>query len=99
MPAVHRHTDICTGHGCYPPRPNLSASGDVFVNLLGWHRLGDGWQVHCCNCCDSPNCHASNTSSGSSTVFVNSRAAVRVGDSVACGSRTANGSFDVFCGG
>lgn len=19
MPAVHRHTDICTGHGCFPP--------------------------------------------------------------------------------
>ena len=48
MPAAHRHKDICTGHGCFPSRPNASASGNVFVNNKGAHRVGDFWEVHCC---------------------------------------------------
>lgn len=47
MPAAHRHKDIGTGHGCFPPRPNAGASLDVFVNNKGWHRKGDGWEAHC----------------------------------------------------
>lgn len=34
-------------HGCYPPRPNAVASSNVIVNGRGWHRQGDGWEVHC----------------------------------------------------
>jgi uncharacterized Zn-binding protein involved in type VI secretion len=94
MPPVHRLRDICTGHGCYPPRPNRSASANVIVNSRGWHRKGDSWKVHCCG-----GCHSSVTCRGSSTVFVNSRQAVRIGDPVCCGSATATGSQNVFCGG
>lgn len=36
--------------------------------------------------------------SGSSTVFINGRPAVRVGDSVACGHSVSNGSSDVIFG-
>ena len=47
MPAVVRLGDICTGHGCWPPRQNIEASQNVFVNGRGVHRLGDAWAVHC----------------------------------------------------
>lgn len=92
MPAAVRYNDICTGHGCFPARPNDQASSDVFYNNLGAHRIGDHWITHCCG--DS--CHDSNQSSGSPNVFVNNIAQARVGDSVACGSSNATGSPNVF---
>ena len=92
MPAVHRLYDICTGHDCYPSRPNVSASDNVFANGFGAHRVGDGWQPHCCG----SNCHSSSQATGSPTVFVNGLAWGRVGDNVACGSINATGSPSVF---
>lgn len=96
MPAAHRHTDICTGHGCWPSRSNATASGDVYVNNLGSHRVGDGWNVHCC---PTVGCHGSSQASGSPNVFANNRAHARIGDSVACGSSNATGSPNVFING
>jgi len=46
MPAVVRLGDNSCGHGCFPPRPNVEASPNVFVNSKGAHRLGDAWAVH-----------------------------------------------------
>lgn len=96
MPGPHaaRYKDFCTGHGCYPPRPNDEASPNVFVNRLGWHRQGDHWEVHCC-----PPCHDSNLFAGSSTVFVNRRPAGRKGDPVHCGSLVRDHSPNVTAGG
>ena len=94
MPAAHRHTDICTGHGCWPPRSNATASGDVFVNNLGSHRVGDGWNPHTCRAI--PETHSSSQATGSPNVFVNNKAHARIGDSVACGSSNATGSPNVF---
>lgn len=96
MPASVRLGDICSGHGCWPPRPNCGASGDVFVNGLGQHRVGDPWEPHTCP--PIPETHAGNAASGSATVFVNGRAACRIGDAVDCGSTMATGSPDVFIG-
>lgn len=87
--------DICTGHGCYPPRPAVSASPNVFVNKRPWHRVGDAWAVHCCG----PSCHASVLAEGSKTVFVNGIPAGRIGDAVACGSAVMTGSSNVGAGG
>jgi len=95
MPAAHRHTDICTGHGCFPARANAEGSPDVFVNGLGWHRVGDGWQPHGCAVCVP---HGGALAAGSATVFVNGRAAGRIGDPVSCGSSAATGSGNVFAG-
>lgn len=95
MPAAVRHTDICTGHGCFGPRPNISASSNVFVNGLGSHRVGDGWAVHCCGI----PCHGSSQATGSPNVFVNGIPHARVGDAVACGSANAQGSPNVFING
>jgi uncharacterized Zn-binding protein involved in type VI secretion len=95
MPAVARWGDTCTGHGCFPPRANDQASGDVFINGLGAHRQGDHWKSHCCG----PTCHDSTLAGGSSTVFVNGKPLGRIGDAVACGSAVASGSGSVFAGG
>lgn len=46
---VVRMGDICTGHGCYPARPNVAGSPDVYVNSLPVHRQGDAWAAHCCS--------------------------------------------------
>lgn len=93
MPTA-RLADLCTGHSCFPPRPNIQGSENVFVNSRPHHRLGDAWAVHCCG----PICHASVTCSGSSSVFINSIPAARVGDMVCCTSAIMTGSFNVFEG-
>jgi hypothetical protein len=46
-PAAVRFNDICTGHGCFSPRPNDQGSPDVFINNLASHRLTDHWVTHC----------------------------------------------------
>lgn len=97
MPAVCRQNDICTGHGCWPPRPNSSWSENVICNSRGVHRSSDGWLPHTCP--PIPETHASNLAAGSSTVYANSLQIGRTGDPVACGSAVATGSGNVFAGG
>lgn len=94
MPAVVRLGDICTGHGCWPPRPNDQASPDFYVNSLGAHRLGDHWVTHCC-----VSCHDGNQASGSPTYFVNNKPVARIGDSISCGSSNATGSPNFYVDG
>ncbi|MCA3195217.1 PAAR domain-containing protein [Cupriavidus sp.] len=95
MPAATRLGDRCTGHGCWPPRPSTAASATVFINGMGAHRQGDSWATHCCGLA----CHASTLAQGSGSVFVEGRGLGRIGDPVACGSRVAQGSPNVFAGG
>ncbi len=95
MPAVSRQGDLCSGHGPFPPRPLVSGSGDVFINGIPAGRRNDPYGIHC-----SPKkCHGGSAGAGSSTVFVNGRALVRIGDAVSCGSVSAMGSPNVFAGG
>ncbi|WP_116131180.1 PAAR domain-containing protein [Tropicimonas sp. IMCC34043] len=95
MPAVTRRGDMGTGHADWPARASVGGSGDVFVNGIPVHRNGDGWAVHC----NPPGqCHASALAGGSSTVFANGKGGGRVGDAVACGSKVATGSGNVFAG-
>jgi uncharacterized Zn-binding protein involved in type VI secretion len=96
MPSVSRVGDLCTGHQCWRPRPNVSGSDNVFVNGIQAHRVGDLWSFHSCR---RKGGHVSVLASGSSSVFVNGRPLGRIGDSVACGSRVAQGSGNVFAGG
>ena len=93
MPGVCRLGDICTGHGCYPPRPNVQASPTVFVNGIAVHRQSDTWATHSCS-----SCHGGVLARGCHTVFVNGLEMGRIGDPVSCGSHVAMGSSDVFCG-
>jgi len=93
MSSVARLADTCTGHGCWPSRPNDQGSSDVFVNSRPAHRVGDHWITHVCG-----SAHDSVLAAGSSTVFVNGKPIGRVGDSIACGSFIKTGSGDVFAG-
>ena len=95
--SVQRLGDLCTGHGCWPPRPNAEGAADVFCNGLPVHRAGDAWASHTCP--EIPETHASTLAAGSTTVFVNGRQIGRAGDPVACGSVAVPGSPNVFAGG
>lgn len=95
IPMVARLGDLCTGHPCWPSRPNVEASTNVIVNGRGWHRMGDAWAVHCC----AGDCHPGILAMGSKTVRVNLRPAGRIGDPVNCGSKVLTGSPTVICGG
>jgi len=95
MPPAHRQSDICSGHGCWPPRPTSSYASTTYANNLLIHRQGDGYSVHCC----PPPCHSGSGSSGSSTVIIENQPARRIGDAVSCGGVAAVGSPNVIIGG
>lgn len=96
MPPVTRLGDLCTGHGCFPPRASISASPNVFVNGIPVIRVGDTYAPHGCSKCKP---HPGNLTSGSSSVFVNGIPVGRIGDSISCGSFVKDGSPDVIIGG
>lgn len=92
MPAIVRLGDGSVGHGCFPPRPNDSASPNVFANSIPVHRQTDHWMVHCCG----PACHDGVLVKGSPNVYVNNLPVARVGDLISCGDAAAAGSPNVF---
>lgn len=85
--------DICTGHGCYPPRPNTSWSPNVFAEKRNVHRLTDTWMLHCCG-----DCHIGVTAQASTTVFCNGLGVARIGDAIDCGSFIATGIQNIKVG-
>lgn len=84
MPNAVRHRDLSMGHGCFPPRPNVAASPDVFINSRGAERVGDAYTTHRCG----KRSHGGVQSSGSPDVFVNGKPLARVGDAISCGDRS-----------
>lgn len=98
MTGVVVNGDLCSGHGCWPPRRNIGCSSNVFIGGKGAVRVGDAWETHCCP--SIPECHSSYQSTGSPNVFVNGLAMARVGDLIACGSVNVSGQgveAKVFC--
>ena len=91
MPAIVRDGDICSGHGCWPPRPNATCSHKFYVEGKGAVRVADMWQVHCCE-----SCHPGNQASGSHKMFIQGKAAARIGDTIDCGSSNMTGSSKMF---
>lgn len=73
--------DMTAGHGCFPPRPTITGSSNVFIEDIQAHRVSDMVMVHCCG----PVCHDGVTLTGSPKVFINGLQAARVGDIVSCG--------------
>ncbi len=83
-------------HDCQTPYRN-EASDDVFVNKIGWSRMGDLNTTHIYG----PKCkqsHAMPIAIGSRTVFINNRGAGRITDKVASCTSVAECSDDVFAG-
>ena len=93
MPAITRLGDMSRGH-CYYPRPNDSASGNVFANGIGVHRMGDHWKRHKCH----KKSHDGVLASGWPTVYVNGLQAGHIGAKISCGDSVAMGSPNVYVG-
>lgn len=86
--------DLSQGHSCFPPRPCITASPNVYTNGIPNHRQGDLWAVHCC----SSVCHSGFLLFGSPTVYTNGRQQSRTGDPISCGDHALQGSPNVFVG-
>lgn len=93
LTGVTRKTDVCSGHGCFPPRPSVSWSPDFFVNSLEVERNGDSLTVHCCG----NSCHGGNWVGGKS-YYVNGKSIQTEFDPISCGSVGAVHSPDFFVG-
>lgn len=96
MPAATRIGDADIVHCSTPFR--AEGSGDVFVNSIPWSRQGDNNTVHLLPGAPCPP-HAAPITVGSSSVFVNSRGAGRIGDGITACTSVAEGSPNVFAGG
>ena len=94
MPAVVRLGDICSGHGCFPSRPNITGSNKFFIESKAIHRVGDKWAPHTCE-----STHDGTQSTGSNKMFVQGKAVARISDKISCGSSNQTGSSKMFVGG
>ena len=74
MPAATRLGDLDTGHDACGPTALNTASGNVIINGKGAGRVGDSYVAH--GCVTHPS-HSGVIASGSSSVFINGRAAGR----------------------
>lgn len=98
MPPAHRKGDIGSGHGChFPPSSATGGSPDVNVDGIPAMRVGDAYAAHGCTAGHAPP-HDRALSAGSGSVFINGKAAGRIGDGIDCGGSATTGSFTVFIG-
>lgn len=97
MPPVSRVGDIALGHGSFPPTPATAGSPNVFACGPAVHRQGDAIAPHGSPSPSPP--HGRSASSGSTTVFTNSKPTVRIGDSADCGGSLAMGCATILIGG
>ncbi|WP_086929575.1 PAAR domain-containing protein [Agarilytica rhodophyticola] len=95
MPKAARLADIGAGHGCFPPTPIISGSGDVSINGRPAARKGDPLLLHACGNCPP---HGRSISAGSATVSINGKAAARASDGIGCGGSVSTGSGDTLIG-
>ncbi|WP_041796052.1 PAAR domain-containing protein [Pararhodospirillum photometricum] len=89
MPPVTLLGHVCTGHGCWPPRPSVEGEPRFTVGGIPVHLQGHAWASHTCKAI--PQTHASVLAAGSPRFFVGGRQLGRIGDPVACGSTVAQG--------
>lgn len=95
MPKAAKLLDVGAAHGCFPPTPIISGSGDVSINGFPAVREGDPLIPHACGNCPP---HPRSISAGSATVSINGKAAARTGDAIGCGGSISGGSADTFIG-
>lgn len=92
---ITRLGDVSTGHGCHSPTVSVQASSNVLANSIGVVTVGDNYAPHTCG----NDVHADVASKGSSTVLVNGKPAMRIGDLLSPAGFVAAGSHSVFVGG
>ena len=100
MPAASLEGHISSGHDCFPPTSTESGFSSKtkiegkLCQLFGLTKYSD----HSCG--NSVHLGSSRkVSSGSNKVTIEGKAAIRIGDSIACGDTVAQGSSKVFIGG
>jgi uncharacterized Zn-binding protein involved in type VI secretion len=81
---------------CSTPQRN-QGSPDVFVNNQPWSRQGDNNNSHLLPGAPCPS-HVAPITIGSTTVFVNTKGAGRIGDAITGCTSVAAGSPNVFAG-
>ena len=94
MPGIVRLGDVCSGHGCFPPRRGITISPNVFCESIPVHRLNDVLEPHCC---PDNGCHAG-IYLANKTVFSNSLSIQISGDPISCGSTSIISSGTVIVG-
>jgi len=97
MPPATRVGDIGLGHGSFIPSPCSAGSPNVITGSSPQARKGDPLVPHPSPSPSPP--HPRSYSAGSSTVKVNSKLAVRIGDSINCGGISVQGLSTVIIGG
>lgn len=98
MPAVARQGDLSTGHGCFPPTACTSAStSKTFVDGLLVQTVTSTFLSHRCGKTTHPS-SIRKTTTGSSKVIIEGRAAIRIGDPIQCGDTVGQGSSTTFIG-
>ena len=95
MPAATRIGDADVPHCSGMTR--AQGSPDVFVNSIAWSRQGDVNTVHLLPGVPCPP-HTASITTGSTTVFVNSKGGGRIGDAISSCTSVAAGSSNVFAG-
>ena len=95
MPAATRIGDADVPHCSGMTRSQ--GSPDVFVNSIAWSRQGDVNTLHLRPGVPCPS-HTASITTGSTTVFVNTKGAGRVGDAITSCTSVAAGSPNVFAG-
>jgi len=95
VPAATRIGDADVAHCSGMTR--AQGSSNVFVNGIPWSRQGDNNTTHLLPGSPCPS-HAAAIATGSTTVFVNSKGAGRVGDAISGCTSVAAGSSNVFAG-
>lgn len=99
MAAAARRGDLSTGHGCFPPTACEDAvTSKTFINGIPVQVQGSGYVSHRCGKVTHLG-GARKTTTGSGTVFFEGKAAIRIGDSIACGDTVGQGSRNVQIGG
>lgn len=95
MTASVRKGDLSVGHSCWPSRPNIEGSSNVFVNGIAVHCTSQKWAIHCCTNYPYP-CHDGVAGPGSPNVYANGLMRSRVGDPITCGDTMLTGSPNVY---
>lgn len=95
MPAATRIGDADVSHCSGMTR--AQGSPNVFVNDIAWSRQGDLNTSHLLPGSPCP-AHQAPITAGSTTVFVNSKGAGRIGDALTACTSVAQGSPNVFAG-
>lgn len=99
MAAAARKGDLSTGHGCFPPTACIDAvASKTYINGILAQVQGSTFNSHRCGKTVHPT-SSRNTTTGSGTVFIEGKPAIRIGDSIACGDTAGQGSPNVQIGG